>query len=368
MRVLGPKARALSWLGLLLVGMGLGFGVPWLLRSAPGPMAADPGAGASAAVTAATPPPPAATAPGPAPEGMVWIPGGSFLMGCDDPRMGDARPVHPVDLPGFWIDRTEVTNAQFRRFVEATGYVTVAEQTPDAREFPGADPANLVAGSVVFAPPDHPVPLDNHLVWWRYVPGANWRHPEGPESTIEGRDDHPVVHVCWEDAVAYARWAGKRLPTEAEWEFAARGGLERKAYVWGDDLSPDGRTMLNNWQGRFPIENTQDDGYRTTAPVGHYPPNGFGLVDMAGNVWEWCADWYRNDTYATSPRENPRGPSTSFDPLEPGVPKKVQRGGSYLCSDQYCVRYMPGSRGKGEPRSGSSHVGFRCVQEPRPSR
>ncbi len=301
--------------------------------------------------------------PGPAPEGMAWIPGGTFWMGGDDETMPDARPAHLVTVGGFWMDRTEVTNRQFAAFVEATKYVTVAERKPDPKDFPGADPADLVPGSLVFSPPDRDVPLDDHLVWWSYVPGASWRHPEGPSSDLEGREDHPVVHVCWEDAVAYAKWAGKRLPTEAEWEFAARGGLDRKRYVWGDELAPGGRWMVNNWQGRFPAQNTQADGFRATAPVATFPPNGFGLHDMAGNVWEWCADWYRPDYYLSSPRHDPKGPTASFDPAEPGMPKRVQRGGSFLCSDLYCVRYLPGARGKGEPMSAASHVGFRCVKD-----
>jgi sulfatase modifying factor 1 len=303
-------------------------------------------------------------APGPAPEGMVWVPGGAFQMGSDDPSMPDARPVHPVNVRGLWVDRTEVTNAQFRRFVEATGYVTVAEIAPTPEEVPDAAPGSLVPGSLVFVPPDRDVPLDDVSAWWRYVPGADWRHPEGPGSSIDGREDHPVVHVCWEDAAAYARWAGKRLPTEAEWEHAARGGLDRRRYTWGDELTPGGRWMVNNWQGRFPSENTLIDGFGGTAPVGSFPPNGYGLLDMAGNVWEWCADWYRPDAYTHSPRDDPRGPASSFDPNEPGVPKRVQRGGSFLCSDRYCTRYLPGARGKGEPRSAASHVGFRCVKDP----
>ncbi len=297
---------------------------------------------------------------------MVWIPGGTFWMGGNDEAMVDAQPAHLVTLDGFWMDRTEVTNAQFAKFVEATGYLTVAERPLDPKDFPGVPLDKLKPGSLVFTPPDHDVPLDNHLQWWEYVPGACWKHPEGPDSTIAGKENHPVVQVCWEDAMAYARWAGKRLPTEAEWEFAARGGLDRNRFVWGDDLTPGGKWMVNNWQGQFPAENTEVDGFRRTAPVGKFPPNGFGLCDMAGNVWEWCADWYQPDYYLASPRFNPKGPSTSFDPLEPGIPKRVQRGGSYLCSDLYCVRYLPGARGKGEPLSAASHVGFRCVKDPVP--
>jgi formylglycine-generating enzyme required for sulfatase activity len=301
------------------------------------------------------------------PPGMVWIPGGTFWRGSDNPRMRDALPVHQVAVDGFWMDTTAVTNEQFAQFVEATGYVTVAERTPEAKDFPGAPPENLVAGSVVFSPPKGPVPLDNHLRWWNYVKGASWRHPEGPESDLKSREKHPVLQVAWDDAVAYAKWAGKRLPTEAEFEFAARGGLERKRYAWGDDLRPDGKWMANIWQGRFPYENTAEDGYRATAPVGSFPANGYGLYDVAGNVWEWCSDWYRHDYYAklaagTQPVRNPQGPNDSFDPSEPGTAKRVMRGGSYLCTDQYCTAYEVGARGKGAPDSGTNHVGFRCVR------
>ena len=300
---------------------------------------------------------------GPAPEGMVWIPGGKFWMGGDDSSWADARPVHEVSVDGFWIDRTEVTNRQFARFVKATGYVTVAERKPDAKDFPDAPPEILVPGSLVFTPPAGQVSLDDPLVWWRYVPGANWRHPEGPDTTIEGKDDFPVVQVCWDDAVAYTRWASKRLPTEAEWEYAARGGKERAPFVWGDELRPAGKWQANIWQGQFPSRNTSDDGYARTAPVATFPPNAFGLFDMAGNVWEWCADWYRPGYEVTQAR-NPQGPETSYDPQEPAVRKRVQRGGSFLCTDTYCTSYRPGARGKGSPDSAASHVGFRCVLSP----
>ena len=307
---------------------------------------------------------------------MVWITGGEFLMGTEDPRslpscgsdsMPDARPIHRVDVDGFWIDRTEVTNDQFAAFVEATGYKTVAERVPTAEEFPGAPPEKLVAGSIVFQPTPEPVPLDNHLRWWVYVPGASWKHPEGPTSSIAGRGNYPVVHVAYEDAEAYAKWAGKRIPTEAEWEFAARGGIAGKPYTWGTELKPDGKWMANIWQGRFPVSDTGDDGFKGIAPTAQFPPNGYGLYDMAGNVWEWCSDWYRPDTYARRARLNlleinPKGPDSSFDPTEPGQPKRVQRGGSYLCTEQYCTRYMVGTRGKGEVSSASNHVGFRCLK------
>jgi formylglycine-generating enzyme len=301
------------------------------------------------------------------PDGMVWIPGGEFWMGSDFPMFRDARPVHLVHVDGFFMDKTEVRNEQFERFVKATGYVTVAERAPTLEEFPGAPPENLVAGSVVFVPPSAPVPLNNHFRWWSYVHGADWRHPQGPDSGISDRMEHPVVHVAYEDVLAFAAWAGKRLPTEAEWEFAARGGLEKKAYVWGDDFETGGNAMANTFQGHFPDENTHQDGYETTAPVRSFPPNGYGLYDMAGNVWEWTADWYRPDYYeslaVSGVSRNPRGPSDSVDPSEPGVKKKVHKGGSFLCTDQYCARYMPGGRGKGATDTGASHLGFRLVKD-----
>jgi formylglycine-generating enzyme required for sulfatase activity len=315
------------------------------------------------------------SSPARAREGMVWIPGGEFSMGANDPpnmdEVGmkattDARPIHRVYVDGFYMDKTDVTNAQFSKFVEATGYVTIAERTPRAEDFPGAPPENLVAGGVVFSPPGHPVPLDNHLQWWSYVKGANWRHPTGPQSDIRGKEDFPVVQIAYEDAEAYAKWAGKRLPTEAEWEFAARGGLAGKPFVWGDEFHPDGKWMANTHQGHFPDTDTGDDGFVGAAPVGHYAPNGYGLYDMAGNVWQWTTDWYRPNYYhelaATGAvSRNPQGPAAPFDPAEPNEPKKVQRGGSYLCTDQYCSRYIVGTRGKGEISTGTNHLGFRCV-------
>ncbi|HVX11534.1 MAG TPA: formylglycine-generating enzyme family protein [Pirellulales bacterium] len=300
------------------------------------------------------------------PEGMIWIPGGQFWMGAyekDKDRFRDALPQHIVYVDGFWMDRTEVTNAQFEVFVRETGYRTVAEREIDPRSLPEVDSEKLLPGSAVFTPPGGPVPLDNFLNWWAYVPGADWRHPEGPDSDIAERMDHPVVQVCWEDAAAYARWAGKRLPTEAEWEFAARGGLDRQRYVWGAEESPGDRAPANIWQGHFPDTNTAEDGFSSTAPVGSFAPNGFGLYDMSGNVWEWCADWYQPDYYSVSPRRNPQGPDDSFDPGEPGTPKRVQRGGSFLCCDEYCVNYRPGARHKGGVDSGASNTGFRCVRD-----
>ncbi len=318
----------------------------------------------------------AAKPPGPAPAGMVWIPGGEFSMGsegkcsgksyCTMDTVADALPIHRVYVDGFWMDATDVTNAEFEKFVKATGYVTVAEIAPTKEQFPTAPPENLVAGSVVFTPTPGPVPLDNHYQWWSYVPGANWRHPEGPQSDIRGRENDPVVQVAFADADAYAKWAGKRLPTEAEWEFASRGGLSGKLYAWGDEFKPSGKFMVNCWQGEFPVKDSGEDGFPGIAPVKSFPPNGYGLYDMAGNVWQWCSDWYRADYFrqlaaAKGVARNPQGPETSSDPAEPGVAKRVQRGGSFLCTDQYCSRYMAGTRGKGEPDTGTNHLGFRCV-------
>jgi formylglycine-generating enzyme required for sulfatase activity len=307
--------------------------------------------------------------PEPAPEGMTWIPGGDFWMGSWEDRMTDALPWHRVYVDGYWMDTTEVTNEQFERFVKATGYVTTAERKPRPEDYPQALPEKLVAGSVVFSPPDHPVELDNHFRWWNYVPGANWRHPEGPKSNLRERMNHPVVHIAYEDALAYCKWAGKRLPTEAEFEFASRGGLDRKMYAWGDEFMPGGKHMANTFQGHFPDTNTGADGFLATAAVRSFPANGYGLFDMAGNVWEWTSDWYRPDYYETLAASgqiamNPKGPADSFDPNEPGVQKRVQRGGSFLCTDQYCARYIAGGRGKGELDTGTNHLGFRCVHGP----
>jgi formylglycine-generating enzyme required for sulfatase activity len=316
-----------------------------------------------------------AAAPGPVPHSMSWIPGGEFSMGSEDPRampeggheaMNDARPIHRVYVDGFWMDKTDVTNDEFSRFVAATRYVTVAERKPSAADFPAANPKDLVPGSIVFQPPKHSVDLNDPYQWWMYVPGANWQHPTGPHSSIAGHGRDPVVQVAYEDAVAYAKWAGKRLPTEAEWEFAARGGKAGKRYAWGDDFRPGGRWMTNTYQGNFPMHNTAADGHIGLAPVASYPPNGYGLYDMAGNVWQWIADWYRPDYYATlapGVARNPQGPSSSFDPQEPGAKKRVQRGGSFLCTAQYCSRYLVGTRGKGEISSASNHIGFRCVRD-----
>ena len=280
----------------------------------------------------------------------------------------DARPIHRVYVDGFFMDKTDVTNAQFAAFVSATGYVTIAERMPRAEDFPGAPPESLVPGSAVFSPPNHPVRLDDYLQWWDYVAGANWRHPLGPKSDLKEKDNYPVVHIAYADAEAYAKWAGKRLPTEAEWEFAARGGVAGKPFVWGESFRPNGQWMANTYQGRFPVKDSGDDGFVGIAPVAQYPPNEYGLYDMAGNVWQWTSDWYRPDYYqklasAGVVARNPHGPDSSFDPAEPGQPKKVHRGGSFLCNDEYCSRYIVGTRGKGEISTGTNHLGFRCVKE-----
>ena len=366
-----PAARRGAWLWLLPVLLAVGV---WL-AGRPRREAAMPAGPFQPTVTGRG-------APAGPPPGMVWVPGGEYSMGCVDPRglpfggtdpMNDARPVHRVRVAGFWMDAHEVTNDQFAAFVKATGYVTVAERPPRAEDFPGAAPENLVAGSIVFTPPAEQVPLRDatgvaHLRWWAYVPGACWNHPAGPDSDLAGKGSEPVVHVAFEDAEAYAAWAGKRLPTEAEWEVASRGGLAGATYPWGDEFTPGGRWMANTWQGRFPGENTAEDGFAGIAPVGRYPANAYGLHDMSGNVWEWCSDWYRPDTYAQDAAKgiavDPHGPSDSHDPAEPGQPKRIQRGGSFLCSDQYCSRYIVGTRGKGEVSSATNHCGFRCVKPP----
>jgi sulfatase modifying factor 1 len=295
-------------------------------------------------------------------------------MGTDsDLGWADEKPAHRVRVDGFWMDETDVTNAQFRKFVEATGYVTTAEKPVNVeeimRQLPPGTPLPpkemLVPGALVFTPTTRPVPLRDVSQWWKWTPGANWRHPEGPGSSTEGKDDHPVVHVSWFDAVAYAKWAGKRLPTEAEWEFAARGGLDNKPYVWGDDRPSETNIRANLWQGTFPFKNTADDGYVRTSPVKTFKPNGYGLYDMSGNVWQWCSDWYQVDLYRHRARgvaDNPTGPEKSFDPRQPYSPLRVQKGGSFLCNDAYCTRYRPSARHGCTPDTGMSHVGFRCVK------
>jgi sulfatase modifying factor 1 len=297
---------------------------------------------------------------------MVWIPGGTFQMGSDD-HYPEEAPAHRVTVDGFWMDRHTVTNREFALFVQKTRYVTVAEQTPDPSDYPGAKPEMLVPASTVFRPPTHRVDLRNQYNWWSYVPGANWRQPQGPGSSIKKRPDHPVLHVAWADVEAYARWVGKELPTEAEWEFAARGGLDGAEFAWGDTLNPDRRWMANTWQGEFPIHNTKEDGYEYTAPVGCFPPNGYGLLDMIGNVWEWTADWYQIHTEiadACCTVANPRGGEQhrSVDLNDPiPIPRKVMKGGSHLCAPNYCRRYRPAARMPQAIDTGTSHLGFRCI-------
>jgi len=317
-----------------------------------------------------------------APEGMVWIPGGEFSMGARSPMDSndlvgmrattDSRPIHRVSVDGFWMDATEVTNEQFARFVKETQYITVAERTPTAADYPTAAPEDLKAGSVVFTPPDHAVPLNDHLQWWAWVDEASWRHPAGRGSSIKGKERYPVVHIAYEDAKAFAKWAGKRLPTEAEWEFAARGGLSGALYPWGNSFKENGQWMANIHEGNFPNIDTGADAYVGIAPVAQYPPNRYGLYDVGGNVWEWTTDWYRPDYYAQlaasgTVARNPQGPTEPFDPSEPTEKKRVHRGGSFLCTDQYCSRYAVGTRGKGEITTGTNHLGFRCVMPARSS-
>ncbi len=299
--------------------------------------------------------------PGPAPAGMTWVPGGWFHMGSED--FEDSKPVHMVYVDGFWMDKTEVTNDAFARFVAETKYLTVAERQPDPKDFPDIPKADLKPFSIVFkTPAKGQFSLEKHEGWWDISYGASWKHPEGPKSDLKGRGNHPVVHICWHDAVAYCKWAKKRLPTEAEWEFAARGGLDRKTYCRGDKLKPEGKWLCNIWQGNFPLENTREDGFDFASPVGSFRPNGFGLSDMAGNVWEWCSDWYAPDTYTEKPRRNPKGPVKSNTLKEP---RRVQRGGAFLCASNYCERYKVGARGKGEISSAANHTGFRCARDAR---
>lgn len=292
---------------------------------------------------------------------MAFIKGGSFEMGSDD--FADAKLLHNVTVNSFYIDVHEVTNAQFAAFVKATGYITVAEQKLNAADYPGVPADKLVPGSAVFTPPNHAVSLDNPMLWWTYEPGASWKNPKGINSNIIGKDNEPVVQVCYADAMAYAKWANKRLPTEAEWEYAARAGKQNTKYYWGKDLKPGGKFVANIFQGNFPYKNLKEDGYEGVAPVKSFPPNAFGLYDMDGNVWEWCSDFYRPDYYEQSPSSNPQGPKDSYDPDEPNAVKHVQRGGSFICSDEYCIRYKAGSRGKGETNSAGNNLGFRCVKD-----
>jgi formylglycine-generating enzyme len=301
---------------------------------------------------------------------MVWIPGGTFLMGSDR-HYSEEAPTHRVTVGGFWMDVKLVTNEQFRTFAKATGYVTVAQRIPDAAQYPGAKAEMLVPGSTVFRKPTRLVDMANHFNWWTWVPGANWRHPEGPGTWIGGREKHPVVHMALEDVEAYAKWVGKELPTEAEWEFAARGGLDGFDYAWGEEFTPGGEIMANTWQGRFPYENLCTDGYEGTSPVGAFPPNGYVLCDMIGNVWEWTADWYqphKDVPHSCCGNFNPRGGirEKSYDPSMPDVfiSRRVIKGGSYLCAENYCQRYRPAARMAQAIDTGTNHVGFRCIVRP----
>jgi len=302
-------------------------------------------------------------------DGMILIPSGEFAMGCGkECPMEDAKPLHKVRLKKFWIDETPVTNAQFSQFVGRTHYKTVAEQTPNAADYPGVPKENLRAGSAGFTPAN--VSLLNPYAWWKHVPGAYWRRINGPNSkdAVKSFGNFPVVHVAYDDALAYCHWAGKDLPTEAQFEYAARGGMSRKKYAWGNELKPKGKWVANIWQGKFPSKDLAEDGHAGLAPVDTFPKNKFGLYDMAGNVWHWTKDWYRSDTYKKRAKldeiiVDPTGPADSFDSSEPGIKKRVQRGGSFLCSDQYCIRYLVGSRGRGSPDSSSSNLGFRCVRQ-----
>ena len=304
------------------------------------------------------------------PENMVFVPGGTFRMGSDR-HYPEEAPSHRVGVDGFWIDRTPVTNRQFKEFVRATGHVTFAELPPDPKDYPGALPSMLYAGSLVFTPPAQVTNLRDWSQWWVFLKGATWRRPEGPKSNINTRDHHPVVHLAYRDVEAYARWAGKQLPTEAEWEFAARGGLDDAEYAWGSEFTPGGKQMANTWQGEFPRENLNLDGYARTSPVTAFPVNGYGIHDMIGNVWEWTSDWYAQKHEGDAPKaccvpENPRGgrEEASLDPQQPEIriPRKVLKGGSHLCAPNYCRRYRPAARHAEQIDSSTSHVGFRCVK------
>jgi formylglycine-generating enzyme len=301
-------------------------------------------------------------------EGMILVRGATYLMGSDS-HYAEEAPTHRVAVDDFWIDATPVTNAMFKAFVEATGYISFAEIPPDPKDYPGALPHMLRAGSLVFTVPARGVDLSNWMSWWRFEFGADWRHPYGPRSSISGLEDHPVVHVTHQDAKAYATWAGKRLPTEAEWEFAARGGLTDSEFAWGDEFMPDSRSMANTWQGEFPFENLATDGHQRTSPVRHFPANGYGLFDMIGNVWEWTSDWFTakhapDSSKACCIPKNPRGGNEhdSYDICQPAIriPRKVLKGGSFLCAPNYCRRYRPAARHAQPIDSSACHVGFRC--------
>lgn len=322
----------------------------------------------------------------PAPSGMVWIPAGVFEMGTDDAEsMPNERPAHRVKLDGFWMDETPVTNAQFRSFVESTGYLTLAERPVDWEELkkqvptgtPKPPESALQPGSLVYTPPAREVDTRDMAGWWTWTNGASWKHPQGPQSSLEGKDDLPVVHIAWDDAVAYAKWAGKRLPTEAEWEYAARGGAATNTrFWWGDQFRPDGKFMCNTYTGKFPVSDTREDGYDRPSPVKAFPRNGYGLHDMSGNVWNWTADFYRADAHALAKQEgdrsglgysvNPKGPTESLDPTRP-IPDAIEhviKGGSFLCHVDYCESYRPTARRGTPPDTGTEHIGFRCVKVP----
>jgi sulfatase modifying factor 1 len=303
---------------------------------------------------------------------MVWIPGGAFLMGSDRHYV-EERPSHRVTVDGFWMDRYPVTNERFARFIDATGHTTFAEIPPDPKDYPGALPEMLYAGSLVFLKPDGPVDRRQIANWWHFIRGAEWRHPYGPESTLDGLQRHPVVHVTFGDAEAFAKWEGKSLPTEAEWEFAARGGVDGAPYAWGEEFVPGGQHMANTWQGTFPWENTMDDGFERTSPIGTFAPNGYDLYDMIGNTWEWTTDWYEarhpvDPTKACCAPRHPRGGrvENSFDPSQPNIriPRKVIKGGSHLCAPNYCRRYRPAARFPEPIDTSTCHVGFRCIVRP----
>ena len=382
-RVSSLRGAEYASLALLAV---IAFGATYLVTRATRRAAFSSEPDASAAAVFSTPPAassklterPVAIEPGEAPPGMAWIPGGEFLMGTDDAQADPAeRPAHRVRVHGFWIDRTEVTNAEFRAFVNATGYVTTAERPVDWNQLktqvppgtPKPPDEQLVPGSLVFTPPDHACAARRYHQLVAVGAGSELEASRaGQTARLQVRTNHPVVHVSWDDALAYARWAGKRLPTEAEWEFASRGGLEGKKYAWGDELQPAGKTLANTWQGHFPETNTDEDGFPRTSPVKSFPANGFGLYDMMGNVWEWCSDWYRPDTYrldsSSAAVQNPTGPEKSYDPDEPYQPKRVTRGGSFLCSANFCTNYRPSARRGTATDSGMSHLGFRCVLTP----
>ena len=301
---------------------------------------------------------------------MVWIPGGTFRMGSNN-HYPEEAPVHFQSVAGFWMDQHPVTNREFRQFVEASGYITVSERIPTIEQYPDALPEMLVAGSVVFQSPDAPVAMSNHYNWWNWIPGADWQHPQGPDSDIRGKDRHPVVHIADEDARAYTEWAGKQLPTEAEWEFAARGGLDGAEYAWGDEFTPKGKHQANTWQGNFPFQNTEEDGFIGTSPVGSYRPNQYELVDMIGNVWEWTTDWY-TDSHAqpvggccsAEIRADTQAAGTNPNSAAGQIPRKVIKGGSHLCAPNYCQRYRPAARMHHPIDTGTSHLGFRCIVRP----